>query len=57
MELHHLVPTPPPADAGQLCKICNMWLNGPKQWQDHINCNKHRQGVTEQKDIAKQQSS
>ena len=32
------------ADAGQLCEICDMWLNGPEQWKERIECNKHRQG-------------
>ena len=33
---------PPPADAGQQGEICDMWLNGPEQWKEHIECNKHR---------------
>ena len=25
----------------QYCAVCNMWLNGPTQWEDHIIGKKH----------------
>ena len=32
-------------DGALFCKHCEMWLNGPTQWRDHIDCKKHRKNV------------
>ena len=37
---------PPANDDGAIwCPICEMWLSGPAQWEDHLIGKKHRKNV------------
>ena len=37
-ECSHSSPTP----EAMYCEVCEMWLNGPTQWEDHLIGKKHR---------------
>ena len=32
-------------DGAVYCKYCDMWLNGPSQWEDHKFGKKHRKAA------------
>ena len=52
-ELANKAPTPgsaqgaPESDDPLFCKVCDIWVNGLEQWEDHHHNKKHKKNVKE----------